>query len=159
MIKFRTKYDNDTSKYVSPSGDGYMDEYAYKYDDKGVKSLVKTGKTDVWSMVQADRKSCEISALLERFALGDTDVLDRVKGIYGDFTKMPSTMAELYQIMQEGENQFMNLPVELREAFDNSAAQFWSTQGSKESDEKIQAYLDKFVNKQFDNKEEVKDNE
>lgn len=149
-MEFRTKYSNDSKKYISPSGDGYMNTYEYKYDDKGVKELVISGETNVKEAIQADYASTDINLLVARFQQGDTEALNQVQGFYGDITSMPKTYAELYKMMQEGENQFNALPVEVREMFNHSAAEFWSEAGSDEFYKKLDSFTSKFENKQFE---------
>lgn len=150
MIEFRTKYSEDTGKYLSPTGDGYMDVYAYKYSKDGTKELVKDSKTNVYEAIQADFESCDINSLMKRFTAGETDIFNRVQGIYADLTDMPKTWAELYQMQQEGENQFLTLPVELREMFNNSAAEFFAEAGTKGWTDKVKAYADQFIDHRYD---------
>lgn len=152
-MEFRSILSNDTGKYISESGQPYIEEYEYSFDKEGHKMLVKTDRTiDVYSKIQADKDSCDINKLMERFALGDTEALNINKGFWIDATKLPTTLAEVFEKGLEAEQYFNGLPVELKEMFDNSHSVFFTEMGSKSFDEKVAKYNDRFVNHQFDEK-------
>lgn len=137
--------------YRSKSGSMYLDEYEYRVDKEGVKKLVKTDKkTNVYERIQADYDSTDINKLMLRFSLGDTSAINVREGKYIDVTEMPTTLAELFDKAVQAEQLFTELPVDLKEMFNNSPSEFFAAYGSKEFDEKIAKYNDRFVNHQFD---------
>lgn len=150
-MEFRTILSNDTSKYVSDPGSRFLDEYEYRFDKEGHKNLVKKDtQIDVHSKIQADKDSCDINKLMERFALGDSEALNVNKGYWIDATKLPKNLAEVFEKGLEAEQFFEGLPVELKEMFDNSHSVFFTEMGQKSFDEKLEKYNDRFVNHQFD---------
>ena len=50
--------------------------------------------------IQADYPSTDINILMQRFALGETDVINVREGFYADVSKMPSNYAELFAMDQ-----------------------------------------------------------
>ena len=84
---------SETKEFVSESGSPYLDQYTFDFDEKGEVKRTTLHKTDkpvnVYERIQADYESCDINAIMRRFALGDSSALDVKQGIYADVTKMP----------------------------------------------------------------------
>lgn len=129
MIKFRTQYD-DRVPVFQESGSREKLVYSPRYDDNGVLDLVVTGKEDIYTFIQSHKESTDIHVLLDRFANGETDVLQRMQGFYGDVTSMPKTYAEVLNAVIVGEETFARLPVEVKQRFDNSFAVWLSSMDS-----------------------------
>lgn len=121
MPTFRTQYDDRTPVYQEP-GNPVKVIYSPRYDDNGVLDLVVTGQEDLYSYIQSHKESTDIHVLLERYANGEVDVLQRMQGFYGDVTSMPKTYAEVLNAVIVGEETFARLPVEVKQKFDNSFA-------------------------------------
>lgn len=150
-MDFPTQYTKDNSKIFTEAGQPYLEEYTYKLDKSGHKILVKSGeKTDVYARIQADRDSCDINILMQRFINGDSSAIEINKGAYIDTRDLPKNMFEVYEKGLEAEQYFDSLPVELREMFDNSATVFFTEIGEKSFDEKVSQYNDRFMNHKFD---------
>lgn len=146
----------DREKFISDSGKPYLEQFEYQVDKNGYRELVKTDrKEDVHARIQADYDSTDINKLMARFALGDSQALDQRSGFYGDVTKLPSNYAELFNRVEECKQYFDHLPVDVKQLFDNSYEVFFASYGSKEFDDKISKYNERFKNNQFD--VEVKD--
>lgn len=105
-------------------GDGMRDLYTSRIDDDGNVELIKSGQEDLYAAIQSHKDSCDIHILLARYANGDEMALSKVQGVYGDFTQMPKTYAELLNTVIAGENLFNSLPKEVREKFDHSLEKF-----------------------------------
>ena len=152
---FRTKYDSDTDKYISPSGSKLLAKYAFKVDEKsGYEYLAPTGEYEnVYDRIQADYPSTDINILMQRFALGETDVINVKEGFYADVTKMPKTYAELFQMNEDAKAYFAELPTDLKEMFNNSYSEFFTelNEGSKSFEDKIAKYNKRFeLSPEFD---------
>lgn len=159
-MDFPTVYTKKTADYKSESGSQYLQEYEYKLNKTGHKMLVKKdSQIDVYSRIQADRDSCDINILMQRFALGDTEALNINKGFFLDTRDMPKTYAEVFERGLEAEQFFEGLPTDLKEMFDNSHTVFFSEMGSKSFDDKVSKYNDRFVDHRFDVKEDIKPEE
>ena len=155
-MEFDTFETKKSSDYKSITGTPYLEEYEYKIDDKGIKKLVKTDKkTDVHARIQADADSCDINKLMLRFTLGDESAINVRSGEYIDVTEMPKTLAEVFDRSVQAQQLFDKLPVDLKEMFNNSPTEFFAAYGSKEFDDKVEKYNDRFVNHQFD--DEIKE--
>lgn len=120
---FRTMF--EPSKRVSKVvGDGMRKLYTSHIADDGTVELMESGQEDLYASIQSHKDSCDIHILLARYANGDEMALSKVQGVYGDFTQMPKTYAELLNTVIAGENLFNSLPKEVREKFDHSLEKF-----------------------------------
>lgn len=121
MPKFRTQYDEHAPVYQEP-GDPIKIIYSPRYDDNGVLDLHATGKEDLYAYIQSHAESVDIHVLLDRYVAGETDILERMQGIYADVSDMPKTYAEVLNSVIAGEEAFARLPIEIKQKFDNSFA-------------------------------------
>lgn len=121
MVKFRTQYSDRAPVYQEPGSREKL-IYSPRYDSSGVLDLEVTGKENLYDYIQSHKESTDIHVLLDRFANGETDVLQRMQGFYGDVTSMPKTYAEVLNAVIVGEETFARLPVEVKQRFDNSFA-------------------------------------
>ena len=160
-MEFRTILSNDTNLFTTNPGKPYLEEYEYTLDKTGKRQLVKKDTVDnVYERIQAERDSCDINKLMERFALGDTEALNVQKGWYADVRDMPKTYLEVQKLGIAGEQYFASLPVEVKQLFDNSHDVFFTEYGSETFENKINSYNERFVNHDFDvDLEEIEHNE
>lgn len=93
--------------------------YRARRQENGIIELEQTGEVDIYEEIQSHRESCELTSILRRFANGETDVLSRTQGMYGDFTTFPRTYAELLNRLIDGKAMFESLPLEERQKFGN----------------------------------------
>lgn len=145
---FRTQFSNDTGQFTTEPGSKLLAKYAIKVDEKtGYEYLAPTGEyTDVYSKIQADYPSTDINLLMERFALGETDVINVKDGFFADVTAMPKNYAQLFQMYEDCKKYFDELPTDLKEMFDNSYTEFWAEMDgdTKSFNEKIEKYNSRF---------------
>lgn len=120
---------NETKK--SPAGSKEANTYQIRIDKDNHKSLVKTGKKDIYTAIQADLESTKIENIL-RECVYDPTVLQQVNGTYIDVTNMPKTLGEMQNLVLDAKAQFEALPAELRNKFDNSAEKFVNLYGTEE---------------------------
>lgn len=119
------------------AGDPEKIIYSPFYDDQGRLELESTGVINLYDEIQSHADSVDIHVLLARYANGDPDALNKVQGVFGDFTEMPHTYAELLNNVIHGENAFMALPVEIRAKFNHSFTEFMAGVGTPEWNEKL----------------------
>lgn len=125
------------------SGTFEKPEYQPVYDRAGVWHLEKTGKMiHTYEEIQAYADECDINTIMRRYALGDTDVLSRIQGTYGDVSNIPTNYAELMNAKLEAERLFYGLSAEVREKYNNDVTQFMAEIGTKEGLEKIGVKFD-----------------
>ena len=133
---FRTYYDH--IRCYTDIGSIYTDDYDFRTDDKGVKYLTIVGHTNIDEKIQSWSDVCDLKKMIARFNLGDENALNVIEGIYGDFKDMPTTYAELYKRIQDCDSVFTKLDSDIKQAFNNNPAEFWSAYGSAEFNEKIE---------------------
>lgn len=114
-------------------GSGMKDTYKMHVDENGVRELKKSGEYNLYADIQSYKDSVSIDYILTRFVNGDESALSRVQGIYGDFTQMPTTMAELQQRVIDAEHLFNNLPLDIREQYNFSASEFFAQLDSEKT--------------------------
>lgn len=136
MVKFNTQYDKRDPVYQDP-GSRIKIIYSPRYSEKGVLDLEVSGQEDLYAYIQSHKESTDIHVLLDRFASGETDVLQRIQGFYGDFTSMPKTYAEVLNAVIAGEEVFSRLPVDVKQRFDNSFAVWLSSMDSPDFSERM----------------------
>ena len=123
---------SDPNSFVSCSGEEFHIEYSPKVNVDGTISLVESGKTDINEYINSFRDSTDMSYILSRLAAGDTSVLNPKTPFYGDFTEVPKTYAEALQMVIDGEKHFMQLPLDVRNQFDNDYRQWFAQAGSED---------------------------
>ncbi len=116
---FKTQFDSRDRVHANP-GSSVRILYSPKFDEKGVMSLVESGKENLYEFIQSHKESCDIHVILERFARGDVSALERVQGTYGDFSNMPRTYADMLNLVHSAEDAFSNLPVDERAKYGHS---------------------------------------
>ena len=124
---FDTQFDRlGVSGAKTVPGSGMKDTYKMHVDADGKRELKKSCEYNLYADIQSYKDSVSIDYILSRFVNGDETALSRVQGIYGDFTQMPRTMAELQQRVIDAENLFNNLPLDIREQYNFSASEFFA---------------------------------
>lgn len=119
-----------TERVFCSSGDRYHITYTGQYNEDGTVTLVETGKDDLYSFIQSFADSCDLNNILRRYASGEVDVLNKVQGTFGDFTEMPSSYAEMLNIMSNSKNVWDSLPVEIRANFGHDFNQYLAQAGT-----------------------------
>lgn len=122
-MKFNTQYDKRAPVFQEP-GSPIKPVYSPRYTDSGVLDLVQTGTENIYDFIQSHKESTDIHVLLDRFANGEEDVLQRMQGFYGDVTSMPKTYAEVLNAVIVGEETFARLPIDVKQRFNNSFAEW-----------------------------------
>lgn len=126
---FKTQY--SMNRISSEPGSPFLDKYSLEVDKKGRSDLKIVGRTNLYDLIQAERDSVDINNIIARYSAGDMSAIDRVRGMYIDATGMPSNYAELLNRKIQCEELFSQLPVDIKQQFDNSSDVFWSTCGDQ----------------------------
>lgn len=137
----------------SVSGDPEVVTYDAYYDIDGVLQLKESGKKNLYDEIQSHKLSTDINVILQRYAAGDVDVLNRIQGVYADVTKAPHTFAEMMNITIQAKADFDALPVEIKNKFGNNFVQFMETYGTTEWFDRVG------ISNNTDEVKEVTDNE
>lgn len=123
MMKFRTQFDR-RGRVPANAGTREHILYSTQFDDQGNHTLVESGKENLYDYIQSHKESVDIHVIMERFARGDVQALQRRQAMFGDFTEFPTTYAGMLNAVQLGEQHFMSLPLEVRQRFDNNFAKW-----------------------------------
>lgn len=106
--------------------------YSPVVDEKGVITLVESGKVNTDEEIQSYAESCDLSIIINRYINGDINALNQRQGMYGDFTNLPKTYAEFLQKQIDAQNTFDKLPNDVKKKFDNDVNQFLASAGSED---------------------------
>lgn len=120
---FKTQYDERERRVANP-GSRMVKKYSGRYDEHGRIILEETGEENLYDYIQSFKDSTDIHVLLKRYANGDSEALAKVQGFYADVTEMPKNFAEVLNIVNDGENFFASLPVEIRSKFGHNFGEF-----------------------------------
>lgn len=131
-MDFPTMYSKRPSP-ISEAGSELVPNYKLCKKDGAKTSDVMPDGTfeNIQDKIDSYYESSEINHVMMRYAAGDKSVIDQVRGVYGDFTNMPTTYAELYQRLHDAKTFFNQLKPEVRELFDNSPLIFFDEMGTE----------------------------
>lgn len=128
--------------YTCPSGDGTVQHYKMKFDESdGHRYLIPDGKRNMYDEIQSYADSVDLNVIFTKFRNGDTSVLQKLDGLYGDFSTIPTSLVDLKNRVMDAENVFNQLPLDLREKFDFDASKFYSMFGSEEYNDIVKDFI------------------
>lgn len=130
---FATQFTRQGERQFSTPGSGMKDTYKMHVDEDGKRELRKSGEYNLYADIQSYKDSVSIDYILSRFVNGDETALSRAQGIYGDFTEMPKTMAELQQRIIDAEDLFYQLPLDIRAQYNHSPSEFYAQLDSEKT--------------------------
>ena len=126
------------SKFFTNTGDGYIDEYQLRINkETGEEELIQIGKRNMYEEIQSFKDSADITNILNRYINGESDLLHKVNGVYGDFTNMPTSYADYFAKVKEAKAIFDTLPDEIKDKFDNDAEKFFLEFGTDSFVDKV----------------------
>lgn len=131
-------------RYYTNPGSIYLATYQEEIKN-GVKTLVKTGETNVYERIQEDLEPSKIENILHAVAMGDMSVLNQREGTYCDATTMPKTLMEAQNFIVKAKAEFEKYPAEIKKEFGNSAEKYVEMMGTKEFLEIMKPYSTKMA--------------
>ena len=140
--KFYTMYDKPKT-IAHPKCSKTRPVYQESLDENGHKSLKKIGESNTYEKIQSFKDETLIYNILNRFAAGDETAINKVKGMYGDFTEMPNTLMEAQNQLIAAENAFNQLPIDVRAEFNHSYEQFVAAATKGDATERINKVVSK----------------
>lgn len=143
-MTWKTQYDSHP-RVEANAGSPVRTVYGGRYDANGRVVLEEKGTEDLYAYIQSFKDSVDINVILARFSNGDTEALSRAQGFYADVTDFPTNMADALNRINECEEMFKSLPLEVRQKFDCSFEQFLSQSGSDDWLEKMGMVSDSVV--------------
>lgn len=115
--------------------------YKLKVLPDGTTKLVEAGKENIQEYIQSFADSTDINNIMTRLANGDVSVLNKSVPQFGDFTGMPSNLAEFMQLEIDCKNLFDSLPIETKKQFDMDKNKFLAQAGGIEWFDKVKDSL------------------
>lgn len=125
-MRFRNMYDKDFKREFTCPGDEDAPIYSPSVDNEGRITLEVTGVKKIPEFIDSFRESCDINNIVARFNAGDVSVLSRSQGAFFDATQLPHTYAEMLNTVINAEATFNQLPLEVRERFENNYVKWLS---------------------------------
>ena len=121
----------DLSEFVSCAGNRFHTLYSPRVLSDGSVELVESGKDDLQEFIDSFRASTDIAFIAQRLAVGDTSVLNSRTPMFGDFVSgVPHTYAEALQLVIDGERRFNDLPLDVRNSFNNDFRRWFASAGT-----------------------------
>lgn len=96
----------------------------------GVIRLVNDDVVDIQEQIQSYEPSTNIYNILASLSPSEFASMEASEGNLVDYTDMPKTYAEALQLVIDGQNAFMRLPLEVRQKFNNDFNQWFATSGA-----------------------------
>lgn len=139
-LKFGNRY--HYQPVISASGCRFVPTFHVKIDEEtGEEILVEDGLYDLYEDIQSHAPEVDLHVLIEKYKkTGEAAFLNRRSAVYGDFTDVPKTFAEMVNIVQEGNEFFASLPPLVKERFGNNSVRFYSSFGKPEFELVMQEY-------------------
>lgn len=128
-------------KFSNP-GTKTVPKYESVVERDGSVRLIPAGVRQLDLEIQADRDAGDINIIVRRYAAGDMSVLSRTQGWYGDICNLPTTRQELLQTVMSAEAKFDELPLELREKFDNDWRKAFAAMDTPQFEEIVKGYFE-----------------
>lgn len=131
MIKIYRPYGDKRPVTPTHAGNRFEPEYQERLDKNGHPYLEQVGERDVYAEIQSHAEEGDIHAILARYAAGDFSVM-RQGGVYIDASQLPNNMVDMFNLLRDQKEKFMQLPLEIREKFGHSFEAWASTAGSED---------------------------
>lgn len=125
------KVTNPNDFFTEP-GSPDKELFSAKVLPNGCIDVVPSGKECLQDKIESFRSQTDMAYILKQITLGNSDVLVRSVGQYGDFTEMPKSMAEAMQLQIDAEKEFYKLDLDTRSKFQNDFRQWLVSAGSPE---------------------------
>lgn len=109
-LSFCTQYERSSFPKTC-SGSRMKPIFSPVFDKNGHFELECVGEEDIYPAIQADKLSCDINNIIRRYTAGDFTALGSAQGVYGDFSEIPSSYAEVLNSLIHAENEFRKLPL------------------------------------------------
>lgn len=134
---------NPPKRIANEPGTEYQNTYQEEISENGKLQLKKTGKTNVYLMIQSHAEEVKIENILKQVAMGDLSALQQREATYVDTTTMPKNLMEAQNLVIRLKDEFYKLPLEVRKEFENNPELYVSEMGTDTFKEKMSPYNEK----------------
>lgn len=121
---------SDPNTFFSSPGEHFKQIFSSRLNPDGTVSLSSSGRVNVQAEIDSHLAETDMALIVAKLQRGDISVLNSKQAMYGDFTTLPTTFSEAYDLVLRSESAFEALPVEVKSKFDNSRAKWFSTIGT-----------------------------
>lgn len=135
-IKFRTR-SSAAEHHYSETGSPLAVVYGIMMDERGHKKVYEKSQKNIYNMIQEALPGTLIENILKRAELGDPTALQRKNAQFIDATTLPKNLMEVQNAITGLKEQFRELPVEIRQRFDNNPDQYVLQYGKKDWEDKM----------------------
>ncbi len=120
----------DFNSFRTSPGDEFHISYSSRFNPDGTISLTESGRKNIQEEINSHLVETDMSIIVQRLQFGDTSVLSSKKPMYGDFTNLPSSFAEAFDMVNRSEKAFEALPPDIKQKFDNDRGKWFASIGS-----------------------------
>lgn len=106
-------------KFVSNPGNNLKKIMHGELQIDGTIKLVLDRIEDTDEVIQSFAQSTQIDNIIARIQAGQVDLLNKKEGFFMDTVGMPSTYADVLNLVIQGQQVFEKLPVDVKQRFDN----------------------------------------
>ena len=93
---------------------------------KGEWILVEIDKVNAYELIQSHRDAVDLQTILKKYQqTGDESLLNQVQKVFADVTNAPKNLADAYALIQNGIEQFKNLPLDVRKEYNNNPSEWF----------------------------------
>lgn len=118
----------------------YVTNYVELFDKNGEPYLEPTETYNQWERTQSYADDCKIENVIAAAQRGDFSMLMQRKPTYMDATGLPKTLAEAQNLVIRMKDEFMKMPNEVKEKFNNSPEMYVNMMGTPEFDKIMGSY-------------------
>lgn len=106
--------------------------WAMKITESGDQEFYVKGKTNVYEKIQMFADECDLEQILVRCTqTGDISLMNQRQPFFMDLEDIPDNIFEAHRKIKEAEQVFMNLPLEVRQSYENNFDKFLADFGSE----------------------------
>lgn len=115
-------------------------QYHLEVKPNGAKVLVEDKlKVNIYDRIQASSAGTDVKEVIKRYALtGDASQLQKVQGIYGDFTAVTGSLIQMQAQLDNAKAFFESQSLDFRKEYDNDVMKFLAALDNGELKEKPQ---------------------
>ena len=93
-----------------PAGDRKRPIYQRQCEMGKEAILVKVGESDLQDYIQSFADECDVNRIVQRYANGDTSVLQRLQGVYTDVAGVPQDLTTAFETVAAARAYYETLP-------------------------------------------------
>lgn len=111
-----TPYGRALSRHHAAVGEPLRQTYIATYDDNHNRIFSKDKKIDQYARIQSFKDQCLIENIIKRCVGGDYSGLNRMQGMYGDFTGIPNDPRYAHDLLGRAKEVFDSLGAQERKS-------------------------------------------